>query len=83
MYKNFWFNCFGIVPLTNKILNNPQSGEILIDQATNQKIILFLSEVKQIFPDIDSKNRVDNLINKINHFSNKSNKFISDNLNDF
>lgn len=72
-----------VLPLINNLKANPESNVILIDNATKNQLNSYLYEMKQIYPDIDSKNRIQNLINKIEHFSNKSNSFITNNLNDF
>jgi hypothetical protein len=81
--KTFNLIVSDVIPLVNQLKTNPSSGQILIDNDTNSKLIQYLYEIKQIYPDIDSKNRIQNLINKLNHFTNKSNSFITNNLNDF
>lgn len=72
-----------IIPLVLKLKENPNSTEILINNETNQLLISYLVMIKTKFTDIDSKNRIDHLITKLNHFSNKSNNFVTTNLNDF
>jgi hypothetical protein len=72
-----------IVPMTNDLLDNPYSSDVLINNSSKTKILNYLYEIKEIYTGIESKNKIQNLIDKINHFSNKSNNFITSNLNDF
>lgn len=72
-----------IVPMTNSLLDNPYSSGVLINNSSKTKILNYLNEIKEIYTDIESKNKIQNLIDKVNHFSNKSNNFITSNLNDF
>lgn len=72
-----------IVPMTNDLLDNPYSSDVLINNSSKTKILNYLYEIKEIYTDIESKNKIQNLIDKINHFSNKSDNFITSNLNDF
>lgn len=49
----------------------------------NEKLIQYLYEIKQIYPDQSSKDKIQNIINKVNYFTNKSNLFITNNLRDY
>lgn len=81
--ETFDLIAYDIVPMTNKLLDNPNSNDILIDNSSKIKILNYLFEIKEIYSDTESKNKIQNLIDKINYFSNKSNNFITSNLNDF
>lgn len=69
-----------IVPMINDLRNNPRSNSILINDVLKNKIINYLINIKPYFDDIDSINKIDNLINKTNFFANKTNLYITDNL---
>lgn len=72
-----------IVPLSNDLRLHPNSTSVLIDNARNEKLIQYLYEIKQIYPDQSSKDKIQNIINKVNYFTNKSNLFITNNLRDY
>ena len=72
-----------IVPIANNLRANPHTETVLIDNDSNEKIIQYLYEMKQIYQDQSSKDKIQNIINKVNYFTNKSNLFISNNLNNY
>ena len=69
-----------IIPIVNSLSENPNSESILINSQLKLKIINYLTTIKQEYTDQNSKDKIDNLIVKINLFSNKSNNYITNNL---
>ena len=59
---------------------HPNSSSILIDSAKNVKLIEYLNDIKEIYQDQSSKDKIQYIIDKVNYFTNKSNFFITNNL---
>lgn len=72
-----------ISPIIRELNTNPTSNNILYDSDFKQKITDYLLDVKELYNDIESKNKIDNIISKIDYFCNKSNSFITNNLNEY
>lgn len=70
-----------VMPLASNIESNPNlNSNILITTETKNRIISYLNKIRDVYNDQDSKNKIDQLIIKIEFFSNKSNNFITSNL---
>lgn len=69
-----------VLPIVNDLSENPTSESILIDNQLKIRLTNYLTSIKSEYTDQNSKNKIDNIIDKINLFSNKSNKYITDNL---
>lgn len=69
-----------VVPLSNDLRLHPNSSSILIDSAKNVKLIEYLNDIKEIYQDQSSKDKIQYIIDKVNYFTNKSNFFITNNL---
>jgi hypothetical protein len=69
-----------VLPIVNDLSENPTSESILIDNQLKTRLTNYLISIKGEYTDQNSKNKIDNIIAKIDLFSNKSNKYITDNL---
>lgn len=70
-----------IVPLATTLQNNPDmTNNILIDSGTKTQIVNYLLTVRELYDDTASKNKINEIINKIEEFTNKSNYYITNNL---
>ncbi|RDI12137.1 hypothetical protein [Flavobacterium sp. AG291] len=69
-----------ILPMTQDLTANPNSGTILIDDAENLKIITYLNKTKNLYNDNSQKIKIDFIINEINFLTNKTNNEITNYL---
>lgn len=70
-----------VLPLAKELETNPNSTtHILINNTNRNKLINHLILTKNIYTNSDSKNDIDTLITKINLITNKSNFYITKNL---
>lgn len=78
--SSFDFVTSKIIPITNDLVNNPNSNNILIKAVNKAQIIDYLILVKNKYQDSESKKKVDNIINYINLFEDKTNDYITNYL---
>ena len=70
-----------IVPLATTLQNNPNmNNNTLIDSGTKTQIVNYLLTVRELYDNTASKNKINEIINKMEEFTNKSNYYITNNL---
>jgi aspartyl/asparaginyl-tRNA synthetase len=69
-----------ITPKTNELVKNPLSDTVLIDNVLNNKVKNYLLKIKEFYSSQSDKDKAQKLITKLDFFTNKSNKFITNNL---
>lgn len=69
-----------VTPLITELAVNYYSSTILIDNNLKNKLTAYLNNIKTYYPNQVDKDKIDNLINKLNLFTNKSNDYITKNL---
>jgi hypothetical protein len=69
-----------VVPLISDLTNNPYSQNILIDNNLNIKLKSSLNRIKIHFTRQSDQDKIDNLLIKLDFYTNKTNDYITNNL---
>jgi len=56
------------------------NNNTLIDSGTKTQIVNYLLTVRELYDNTASKNKINEIINKMEEFTNKSNYYITNNL---
>lgn len=78
--SSFDFVTSKIIPIANDLVSNPNSNSVLIKAADKVQIVDYLILVKNKYQDIESKNKIDKIIDYVILFEDKSNYFITNYL---
>lgn len=81
--KTFEIITNDLLPIIQELKSKPFSDEVLYSDNFRIKITNYLYTIKNSYSDDESKLIIDKIISKINYFCNKSNKQITEHLNEY